>query len=76
MTDLMHKNFSDETNKKIKWVTKMYREWRVVRNMNKTLSDIECDFDEVSTLTKANVVEGVCRFLTEVKKLDGSEFPG
>ena len=28
LQQLSHKNFSDDTMKKVKWVTKMYRDWR------------------------------------------------
>lgn len=76
MTNLTHKKFSDETTKKIRWVTKMYGEWRLVRNLNPNVRNIVCDMDDISSLTISNVVEGICRFLTEIKKLDGSEFPG
>ena len=76
MTNLTHKKFSHETTKKIQWVTKMYREWRLVRNLNPNVRNIVCNMDDMSSLTITNIVEGICRFLTEIKKLDGSDFPG
>ena len=75
MTSLTYKKFSDETAKKIRWVVKMYHEWRVQR-MSDTGLDIKCDMDYVNSVTKENIVTGVCRFLTEVKKINGTEFPG
>ena len=79
MTKLTYKKFSDETNKKIKWVLKMYREWRINRITREcqddTINNI-CDLDDVDNIKKENLVTGVCRFLTEIKKLNGCEFPG
>ena len=73
---LKRKTFSDETMKKVRWVIKMYCEWRAYCNSQETLEDIYCDLDDISMITKESLVFGVCRFLTEVKKLDGGEFPG
>ena len=73
---LTKKKFSYETMKKVRWVLKMYREWRLVRNSSSLLLDIQCDLDDGNSINKESLVSGVCKFLTEVKKLDGSEFPG
>ena len=54
----------------------MYCEWRLVRNLNPNLRKIVCNMDDITSLTISNVVEGICRFLTEIKKLDRSEFSG
>ena len=37
---------------------------------------ISCDLDDKSTVTKESLIFAMCRFLTEVKKEDGGEFPG
>ena len=73
---LSHKTFSPETMKKIHWVTKMYREWRNYRNSTASLQNISCDLDEIDTISKERLVFAMCRFISEVKKVDGSEFPG
>ena len=75
LDDLSHKNFSDETGKKIKWATKMYREWRMHRH-SLGLEFIACDLDEVDTISYDSLVFALSRFLTEVKKVDGTDFPG
>ena len=72
---LSHKNFSDETMKKVRWVTKMYRDWRSYRHSN-GFEFISCDLDDKATITQESLIFGICRFITEVKKIDGSEFPG
>ena len=76
MDVLSRKKFSDETNKKIAWVTKMYCDWRIHREEDPNLESIDCDLDNIDTITIDSLNEAVCRFLTEVKKLDGSDFPG
>ena len=75
LVDLSHKNFSPETLKKVRWVTKMYREWRNYRHAS-GFQYISCDLDQVSSITQESLVFALCRFLTEIKKVDGSNFPG
>ena len=75
LEDMVNKNFSPETMKKVNWVTKMYREWREYRHSLPNLQKVECDLDDKSTITKETLVFALTRFLTEVKKIDGSEYP-
>ena len=75
MSNLSRKKFSDETMKKVNWVRRMYVDWRSFRNSQSDLQSFECDIEDVKTITKANLSAAVCRFITEVKKLDGSEYP-
>ena len=44
--------------------------------MSRINSEYTCDMDDLNTVTKENIVTGVCRFLTEIKKLNGKEYPG
>ena len=37
---------------------------------------VNCDLDDISTIMQSSLVFAICQFLTEVKKLDGSDFPG
>ena len=74
MQNLTRKSFSDETRKKIDWVVRMYRDWRVYRN-GLGLHYIVCDVDDMSTVTQESLNFALCRFVVEVKKVDGSEFP-
>ena len=53
----------------------MYHDRRNYRN-NSGLEYIACDLDDVSTVSKESLIYAMARFITEVKKLDGSEFPG
>ena len=76
MEVLSHKDFSKETKKKMKWVLKMYNDWRIYRNSSEVLGHIECDLEDKSTISQSSLNFAVPRFITEVKKLDGTDFPG
>ena len=70
---LSQKKFSDETMKK---VTKMYDDWRSYRNGSEDLENIPCDIFDDKTITRDSLIFALTRFITEVKKLDGTDFPG
>ena len=74
MQHLTRKSFSDETRKKINWVLNMYRDWHVYRN-NLGLAHISCDLDNMDTVFEESLKFALCRFIVEVKKIDGSDFP-
>ena len=75
MSKLAHKSFSDETMKKVSWVRNMYNDWRIFRNSQPTLQDVKCDLEKLGDFSKEDLCYDLCRFITEVKKLDGSDFP-
>ena len=75
MADLTRKGFSSQTNKKISWVKNMFDEWRKYRNSSETMGMIELDLDNDATISPLSLNYSICRFLTEIKKLDGSDFP-
>ena len=53
----------------------MYREWRSYRHLN-GLEYIECDLEDKATITAETLKFALVRFVTEVKKLNGDDFPG
>ena len=69
------KKFSEHTMKKVQWVRRMYNDWRNFRNSHATLQSISCDIDDISTITEKSLMPALCRFITEVKKVDWSDFP-
>ena len=73
---LTKKTFAEETMKKINWVTSMYNEWRENRNASPEFEYIEADLDYTDPLTIDNLSYALCHFMTEIHKLDGTEFPG
>ena len=74
LVSFTRKQFSDETMKKVRWVVKMYNEWREYRH-NQGLQYIPCDLNDLSTVSEESLVFGLTRFITEVKKVNGSDFP-
>ena len=75
MHRLTKKTFSSETMKKVTWVKGMFQEWRYHRNMSPDFSDIVCDLEDLNSITMETLKFALCRFITEVKKLDGTDFP-
>ena len=75
MVAMSRKKFSDETMKKVNWVRHMYSDWKQFRDTNPNLQDVHCDLDKLETFWKEQLCEDLCCFITEVKKLDGSDFP-
>ena len=76
LEDLSHKNFSPETMKKVAWADKLYREWRNYRNEMPNLESILCDLNDKTSITKSALIFALTRFLSEIKKVDGGEYPG
>ena len=75
LTELSQKNFATETLKKVRWVWKMYREWRAHCH-GLGLEYIACDLEDRVTISASSLKFALCHFITEVKKVDGSDFPG
>ena len=73
---LSKKSFAPETMKKINWVVKMFADWRKYKNSIPSMEFIYCDLDDVRKITQGNLCFAMMRFITEVRKLDGSMFPG
>ena len=53
----------------------MYHEWRAHCHCL-GLERIPCDLDDRAMISATSLHHGLCRFITEVKKLNGEEFPG
>ena len=53
---MSRKHFSDETNKKIRWVVNMFDDWRNYQNSQDNLDKILFDFNDETTISRqANV---------------------
>ena len=53
----------------------MYMEWRSYQH-DLGFDYIACDLEDDSTITGTSLTYALCRFITEVKKVDGADFPG
>ncbi len=76
---LTGKTFAESTNHKIGWAVSLYHDWRRARIDSGELNDIfqiiNSDVDEPG-LDKLNLSTALCAFLSDVKRADGSEYPG
>ena len=52
----------------------MYKDWREYRH-SLGLEYIVCDFEDKASISGETLKFALCRFITEVKKLDGTEYP-
>ena len=75
LIELSHKNFLPETMKKVRWVVKMYCEWRVHRH-GLGLESIPSYLDDRAMITAGSLHHALCRFIIEIKKVNGDKFPG
>ena len=75
MMSLMRKSFSEEPMKKVHWARRMYCDWRLFRDSQENLRSYSCNLDDMATVNKHDLNEAMCRFITEVKKVDGSDYP-
>ena len=74
---LSRKTFAPETNKKITWVVKMYTDWRDFRNYQvDPQNPIWCDLNVKESINAQDLCFALTRFITEVRKVDGTMFPG
>ena len=71
MITLSRKRFLEETMKKVHWVRRMYGDWRLFRESQANLRSYSCNLDDIETVNKEDLNEAMCRFITEVKKIDG-----
>ena len=75
LDSLTKKKFSMETMKKVNWVKNMYQGWMYSRNASSGVNEITCDLDDIGSITQISLKYGMCHFITEMKKIDGTEFP-
>ena len=74
LTELGRKKFSGETEKKIGWVRHMFSDWKEVHNAT-GIDFVECDLEKIISINVENFVFAMKRFITEIRKLDGTDFP-
>ena len=75
LVKLSHKNFSEETMKQMRWVRKMYREWRAFCH-SCDLIFICCDLEDRAMITAESLKFALCHFSMEIQKVNGEEYPG
>ena len=78
ISELSHKNYADQSQKKIRWAVGIYDEWRINRMKELYVSSEirNTDMAFVTYFSKSDLCHSLSRFITEVKKIDNSDFPG
>ena len=67
------------TFNKMQWAVNLFKEWCSARLSRPETFDVkllELDIDLVSTMTKERLCFALCRFVPEITKKDGSDYPG
>ena len=75
--DISKKQFAPESRCKIKWAVNLYCGWR--SNRLKTYCEnveiLRADLDRLVQFNQSDLCFAMCRFVREVKKLNGDEYP-
>ena len=77
INDFSKKKFAPQSRKKIQWAVNLFELWRSSR-MSKsgtTYQIIQCDLRKLNGFCKRDLCYALCRFMREVKKIDGTEHP-
>ena len=74
---LSFKNFSEQSRRKIKWAVNMYCQWRSNRLVDSCVpQQIRfANIDYLNEFTQEDLCFALCRFITEVKKVDNTDYP-
>ena len=77
MKAVTNKKFMPQSQRKMQWATTMYNQWWLVRLCNHDVSDEikKADLFKVGCFTQNDLCYALSRFIREIKKLDGSDFP-
>ncbi len=72
------KRFADNTEQKVNWAAQMYQDWRNFRLMNGCTDPhvMSVDIDSLSKLDKVSLSYSLSNFIMEVRKRNGTDFPG
>ena len=66
-----------QSKKKIKWCVGMYHQWRANRLLDPyvPIQIKRVNLDSLFTFSSGDLEYALCRFIREVKKVDGTDFP-
>ena len=74
---LIQRKFAMQSKKKMNWCVGMYDQWRSNRLLDAYVPDQirRANLNALSTFSAGDLEYSLCRFVREVKKVDGSDFP-
>ncbi|XP_038068807.1 zinc finger MYM-type protein 2-like isoform X3 [Patiria miniata] len=79
LLDFGRRRFAESTERKIRWAVDLFRDWQMCRNQ-KAVSDVSLNISPINVdlnfMTKDEVNYSLARFICEVKKKNGDDYPG
>ena len=77
LEELMNKRYAQNSERKVWWAVKTNSQWRLhSMEMDNCDPRIFCsDVHDVKTLDKGSFAFALCKFITEVIKVNGEEYP-
>ena len=77
MDSMKTKNFAKNSGKCIKWSVKAYQDWRAEAMKDSKVDDriVLSDLENPMMIVKRNLCFSLCQFITEVKKVEGQDYP-
>ncbi len=75
---LKNRTFAENTEKKVSWAVDLFKEWWRQRAARPgcDMRILWGDLNNVRQVSKGNLAFSLCAFVSEVKKKDGTEYPG
>ena len=77
LEELMQNRYSRNSEKKVHWAFKAYSKWRLhamdTKGFDQRLTN--ANVHDVKTLIKTDYAFALCKFITEVIKVNGDEYP-
>ena len=78
LAELKTRLMKRQTLNEMQWAINTFKEWR---NYKLTEQGFDCklvelDLDVVTSISKENLCYGLCKFIPEIRKKDGSDYPG
>ena len=77
MNEMTKKKFAPQPKCKMLWAMNLYDDWRRNRMGQGGVADeiIKSDLNMIGEFIKADLCFSLCRFVREVKKMDGTDYP-
>ena len=77
IVNMSAKKFAPRSRKKIKWAVNLYTEWRRNRIAQPGVPSaiVNANIDMINSFTQGELAFSLCRFIREVRKIDGNEYP-
>ena len=71
------KKFAPQSKRKMKWVLNMFSDWRLYRlKQQSPPAEINrCDLDKIGEFSQDDLNFALSRFICEIKRIDGSDYP-